>query len=302
MSFSPRLHSRRWRVPLLVPACIGVAVLAIMVVVSMPRSGPRPSDPSTVARRIAEAPPDEVVTTTTDAELRLLPLLPGTAASPLRVLEIGDSLGIDLGDQLQARLDAGGSALTTMASVGDSGLSNVTYVNWPAHLASLLATDRPQIVVVFIGANDDQGIDVNGVASAPGTLAWVAGYAHRVDEMLTEAAGAGARVVWVGMPPMENPDLNIAVQREDVIYQRETETFAGTLYVPSTGVLGNTSGLYEATGADVSGQQVALRTADGVHLTPAGADALARTVIDAMDHRWRLSVSAPTLYGSTATG
>jgi hypothetical protein len=209
------------------------------------------------------------------------------------VLEIGDSLGIDFGDQLQSQLDATGIALTTMASLGDTGLANASYYDWPAHLVTLLGTYHPQVVVVFIGANDDQGLYVAGAAAEPGTQAWAAAYAQRVDEVLREATSAGARVVWIGMPPMATFDLNAAMQREDVIFERETETFPGTLYVSSTPVLGNVSGLYETTGVDASGQQVALRTPDGVHLTPAGAALLAHTVIDAVDNRWHLSLEAP---------
>jgi hypothetical protein len=213
---------------------------------------------------------------------------------PLRVLEIGDSLGIDLGDQLKSQLDATGMARTTVASVGDSGLSNTTYFDWQGHLAGLLNTDRPQIVVVFMGANDDQGLYVNGMASAPGTLTWVEGYAQRVDELVREARSSGARVVWVGMPLMANPNLDAAMQRENTIYERETETFSATLYVSSISAL-DASGVYETNGEDTSGRHVALRTPDGVHLTPAGAGVLARAVINAVDQQWDLTLGIPTV-------
>jgi len=227
---------------------------------------------------------------------RRAPIPPGLrriTAAPLHVLEIGDSLGIDLGDQLRSQLDAAGSALTTVASLGDSGLSNVTDVNWPVHLAGLLTTDRPQVVVVFIGANDDQGLDLDGSAAAPGTLAWVAGYTQRVDDLLREATDAGARVVWVGMPRMANPDLDAAMGREDVIYQRETQAFPEALFVSSNAALAGSSGLYTTTGDDLSGHPVPLRTPDGVHLTPAGAAVLARAVVDAIDTRWHVSFLTP---------
>jgi hypothetical protein len=175
----------------------------------------------------------------------------------------------------------------------------VTYLDWPTHLASLLADDHPQLVVVFIGANDDQGLYVDGSPTAPGTLAWVSGYTQRVDDVLQEAASARARVVWVGMPPMANPDLNTAVQREDGIYQRETQRFPETLYVSSAPVLASASGLFETIGNDDAGQPAALRTPDGVHLTPAGAAVLAHWVIDAIDSRWHLSLAVSNLPASS---
>jgi len=161
----------------------------------------------------------------------------------------------------------------------------------------MLAADRPQVVVIFVGANDDQGIEVDGVASAPGTVAWVFDYAERVDDLLREATGAGARVIWVGMPPMENPELNVAIQWEDVIYERETERFPGALYMSSVPVLGNASGLYVAN-EDVSGQQVSVRTDDGVHLTPAGAGVLAHAVIGTIAVHWHVALADPPSSGS----
>ena len=115
--------------------------------------------------------------------------------------------------------------------------------------------------------------------------------------MPAEATGAGARVVWVGMPPMQDPDLNAAMALEDGIYQRQTENFPGTLYVSSAPVLGTASGLYRTTGVDAAGSAVALRTPDGVHLTPDGASVLAGVVIAAIDGRWHLFLDEPPAPG-----
>ncbi len=269
-----------------------VTVLVVTAALWVLRVPPRPSAGEAVARPASAHGPHEVATTTTDPDAGLPPLLP-TVASPLRVLEIGDSLGIDLGDQLRAQLDAAGAARTVVASVGDSGLSNLSYYDWPAHLATLLAADHPQLVVVFVGANDDQGLSVDGAAAAPGSPAWAAAYAGRVDDVVRESTSAGARVVWVGMPPMASSDLNAAVQLENGIYRRETAAYAGTLFVSSAPVLGDASGRYEITGVDAWGEVATLRTPDGVHLTPAGAGLLAHSVIAAVDGRWHLSLGVP---------
>jgi len=294
---SPGLRGGRLRFVMFV---LGFVVLASAAVASIPRVAPRDSGREVVRPATATAR-HRAVTKTTDPAPALPSLLPAVSA-PLRVLEIGDSLGIDLGDQLRVLLDAHGMARTVVASVGDSGLSNISYYDWPAHLATLLATVRPQLVVVFIGANDDQGLSLDGAASVPGTPAWVAGYAGRVDEVVSEATNAGAGVVWVGMPPMASPDLDTAMQLEDAIYQRETAAAPGALYVPSTPVLGNPSGLFEITGVDAAGQAVTFRTPDGVHLTPAGAGLLAHSVVDAVDEHWHLALGPPPSPQPTTAG
>jgi hypothetical protein len=283
-----------------VTAALGAALIVVAVtVVSMAKASPRLGDGDAVARP-AMAPENDQATTT--ATVRSLPPLLPSAASPLRVLEIGDSLGIDLGDQLRSQLDATAMARIVVASLGDSGLSNVSYYDWPAHLATLLDTDRPQVVVVFIGANDDQGLSVDGNAVVPGTPTWVAAYSGRVDDVVREATGAGARVVWVGMPPMADPDLDAAMDLEDAIYRSQSAAFPGALYVPSTPVLGSPSGGYETTGPGATGQPVVLRTPDGVHLTPAGAGVLAHAVIDAVDERWHLMLGPPPQSATTTPG
>lgn len=294
MSISPprARGPRPFRVWVYGASAMVVVTVATGAVVSIPRGRP-PIAGSTTILRPTEPPTGVDAGTTSTGRATLPPGLRPTLTAPLHVLEIGDSLGIDLGDQLRSQLDAAGSALTTVASLGDSGLSNVTDVNWPVHLAGLLATDRPQLVVVFMGANDDQGLDLDGSAAAPGTLAWVAGYTQRVDDVLREATDAGARVVWVGMPRMANPDLDAAMGREDVIYQRETQAFPEALYVSSNAALAGPSGLYATTGDDLSGHPVPLRTPDGVHLTPAGAAVLARAVVDAIDTHWHVSLMTP---------
>jgi hypothetical protein len=273
-----------------------VVVVVVAVVVSAPFGHRPPSAARTVARRVEVGHGRNIVTAPTDLA-PAFPALRPTTASPLRVLEIGDSLGIDLGDQLQSQLDAAGLASTTVAALGDTGLANVAYYDWPAQLNTLLATDHPQLVVVFLGANDDQGLYVDGAVVEPGTAAWSTAYAQRVDAVLREATGSGARVVWVGMPPMADPDLNAAMAVEDTIYRREAEAFPGTLYVASAPVLGDASGQYQTSGTDGSGQPVALRTPDGVHLTPAGAGVLATAVIGALDRRWHLSPVSPAVSG-----
>lgn len=250
---------------------------------------------------ISKSPQDKVigplvVATTTTSPEELAPLVP-TATAPLRVLEIGDSLGIDLGDQLQSQLDATGTVRTTVASQGDTGLANVSFYDWPAHLATLLIADHPQVVVVFIGANDDQGLVADGLAAVPGTPSWATAYAQRVDDLLRESTTAGARVVWIGMPPMQNPELNAAMERQNIIYDQESARFPAALSISSTPVLGSSSGLFQFTGVDLSGQPVALRTPDGVHLTPAGAALLAHTVIDTFERRWDISLGCDTLPG-----
>ena len=69
------------------------------------------------------------------------------------VLEVGDSLGIDLGWGLTDELSGSKHRLIAVA-VGDTGLAEPSYYDWPAQLSVDLRLYHPGTVIVFLGAND----------------------------------------------------------------------------------------------------------------------------------------------------
>jgi len=130
--------------------------------------------------------------------------VPGPKASPAAgpVLEVGDSLGIDLGWGLSDELPGSRHRLV-VAAVGDTGLAEPSYYDWPAQLIVDLRLYHPATVVVFLGANDVESFYSNNRFLPFGSPGWAAYYGGRVAKMMDEAVGAGAKVLWVGMPPME---------------------------------------------------------------------------------------------------
>jgi hypothetical protein len=213
-----------------------------------------------------------------------------TAAAKLRVLIIGDSIGIDLGESLQNELDASGVVEATLDGKIDTGLTRPDYFNWPAELQADMVKFHPEVVIVFMGANDPQGLLLGNRALQFGTQSWDAAYGARVTSFMSEATSAGARVLWVGLPPMANPWWNGAMQRLNGIDKAAADGNPDVTWFPSWPVLSNAGGAYEAYLPSSSGSEVEVRTGDGVHLTPAGADRLASAVIGSMDSRWHLSL------------
>ena len=288
-------HQRRRRRRLVVLAgAVLVVLIAVAVVELLPKSKPSSSqhantqstqgaDGSSTTRATAPS------TTTTDPDAGLPSLGTPTASAPLRVLEVGDSLGEDLGFRLQADLPATGVATVAMDSQGDTGLSNENFYDWPSHLEEDLASANPQIVVIFLGANDGQGFDVNGVPEDYGTPEWISAYTERVDEMLQESNRAGARVVWVGMPLMQDPALNSEMLQLDAIFKAQSARFPGTLYLSSVPVL-CPGDQFTFSITTSSGESEVIRTPDGVHLTTPGAELVAQAVISGIDARWHLTL------------
>jgi hypothetical protein len=229
--------------------------------------------------------------TTTTTTFPVLDTHP-TAAAPLRVLVVGDSVGIDLGQALVADLSNTGVVAPQLDGRIDTGLSRPDYFNWPAELQIDMTNQHPNLVVIMIGANDPQSLVGNGTPIQAGSPTWNAEYARRVGAFIDEANSAGAHVLWVGMPPMANSLLNAELQQINGLVQGEVAKRPGkATYLSSVPVLGDAHGNYAAYLSDPSGAAVNVRTTDGIHLTPGGAERLSQSVIGAL--RDQLHIDLP---------
>ena len=147
------------------------------------------------------------------------PKLP-TAANPLRVLIVGDSIGLDMGGPLQSDLAGTGVVNAALDARESTGLTRPDYFNWPAELTADLKSAQPQVVVVMIGANDAQ--DFLGPPDVPYTSPqWNTLYAQRVAQFMQIAQSGGAAVMWVGMPPMQNPGLSAQMSDVNAVAQHQ---------------------------------------------------------------------------------
>ena len=231
---------------------------------SQPKSGSNPTKGSTAPTTPTTVPPN--------------PKDP-TAANPLRVLIVGDSIGIDLGDALQPDLAQTGVVTAALDGRVSTGLTRPDYFNWPAELADDLKSQNPQVVVIMIGANDAQ--DFLGPPDVPYTSSqWNTLYAQRVAQFMQIAQSGGATVVWVGMPPMQNPGLNAQMSDVNaVVQQQAVKTHPPVTYLSTARSLGTAQGGYTAFVTNGAGQVVNVRTPDGTHLTPGGGQLVAQQVI-----------------------
>ena len=202
-----------------------------------------------------------------------------TAANPLRVLIVGDSIGIDLGDALQPDLAQTGVVSAALDGRVSTGLTRPDYFNWPAELTADLKSQNPQVVVIMIGANDAQ--DFLGPPDVPYTSPqWNTLYAQRVAQFMQIAQSGGATVVWVGMPPMQNPGLNAQMSDVNaVVQQQAAKAHPPVTYLSTDRSLGTAQGGYTAFVTNGAGQVVNVRTPDGTHLTPGGGQVVAQQVI-----------------------
>lgn len=255
-----------------------------------PGSGSTPSGPSTAPSRSRPAPSGS---RTTPASGGLAPLVTPSVAHPLSVLEIGDSLGVDLGYGLQDVLGQDKAIHLVTKAVIDTGLANVAYYNWPVQLAQLLKSEHPGLVIVMVGGNDTQNFAIGQRAYVFGTPAWRAAYLARVEALMREATSAGAHVAWVGMPQMAPgaPVTSAQMATLDSVYEQAARTVPDVIYVPTWKVLANNKGQFSTFLPNASGSLVAVRDPDGVHIDyPAGDDLVANAVVKALAQHWKVQL------------
>jgi uncharacterized protein len=211
----------------------------------------------------------------------------------LTVLDIGDSIGEDLGTGLSAELGNVPDVDLLDESVGDTGLANLGYYNWLAELPAELSKYRPQAVVIMLGGNDGQAFQSGSTVVAFGTPLWHRIYEQRVAELMAEATKAGARVIWVGLPVVgPSADLsNTDIQAQNAVYAEAAAANPAVTYVSSWRLFENSSDQY-STYLSIPGQGlVQVRDADEVHIDPTGGtDLIGSYVVQQMELAWHIKL------------
>jgi hypothetical protein len=203
------------------------------------------------------------------------------------VLVVGDSVAWDLGIGLSRLLSDREAFLLNADARVSTGLARPDYFDWPNQVGIDIERYRPGVVVAMFGTNDPQGL-LGGERPVPfGDPQWKSAYRSRVADIMARITSTGRPVVWVGMPPMGNAARSQQMKMLNGIYRSEALAHPGVLYVDAWPLFVDENGLYSAYLPDESGRQTLVRTNDGVHLTAAGDDRLAREVFDVMATLWR---------------
>lgn len=199
-----------------------------------------------------------------------------TAADPLRVLVVGDSVSYDAEPGVLAILRATGAAAATAANALGFGLTSGTW-DWRHEWARLVAERRPELVVAFFGGWDE------GFMAKEGTEA----YGRLLDEVVAVLTAGGAKLLLLGMP--------VTVNRAGVPFPRIVPNAfrAATARHESTvGFLDldpaiSPGGRYTAYLDGPAGRE-RVRKMDGTHLCPSGSARIGRAIFDAVAASWAL--------------
>ena len=185
------------------------------------------------------------------------------------VLQVGDSVGNNLGYGLSAQVQGTPGLSLALRGKASTGLSNSWYYNWPKELTAYLQQFHPHLVIIMLGANDEQSMVVNGHAEQFGSAAWKRAYLDLVIKMDHLATSAGAQVLWVGMPIMGPSGYSDGMKILNNLYVEGARSVPGVTYVSTWSLFANGAGVYRPNGY-VNGNYVGLRHPDGIHFSSPG--------------------------------
>jgi peptidoglycan/LPS O-acetylase OafA/YrhL len=287
------LRRGAWAARIAAPAT-AVVLVAVIVATASPAAD-RTAEP------VVASPPtsfDGTPSTTSTTAAPQPVLDPGrtpTAADPLRVLLVGDSVMVDASPGIEAAIEATGVA--TVEPGGSAGFGLTYTKSWRSDWTDMVRNVRPDVVVVLLGAWDAD----NALAHAPG---WYAGV---VDDATAVLAAGGARVVWLGWPPTHPPAVagrpepdydHIERQRDtvDSAFRTVAERHpGGVAYVDTGATLSRADGSFSAFLPDpTTGAMVRARKHDNTHFCPSGAERMGRLVLGVLTPVFALPAPSPT--------
>jgi hypothetical protein len=206
------------------------------------------------------------------------------------VLEIGDSLGNDLGWGLARQLGHDHEVHLVQADKSASGLLTPWFYNWPQKETVLLAQNKPQLVIITFGANDEQNLKVDGHVLAFGSAPWVTAYTDIVTKMATAATKTGAYVLWVGMPIMQPNGYRQGMALLNSVFAKVATTVPGMTFLPTWELFANAKGQFEDA-ARVNNIPSLLREADGIHFSYVGENVIATYVTRTIGEVYHVQVT-----------
>ncbi|NEI70258.1 DUF459 domain-containing protein [Rhizobium lusitanum] len=185
------------------------------------------------------------------------------------ILVVGDFMASGLATGLEDAFSTSPGVVVQARGNVASGLVRQDYYNWPQQLPGMMDQLKPAMVVVMIGANDRQQMIGDGLNEKYGTDPWFLAYEERVQQFAKLVTSRHIPLLWVGLPSFGSDQLTASAVKLNQIYQSQMTSVGGE-FIDIWDGFTDQGGEFIVTGSDINGQQVRLRTADGVNFTAAG--------------------------------
>ena len=211
------------------------------------------------------------------------PVRIGAPPAPKRrlrtLLVTGDSMSTPLDSEVSRVLVDDDVRVVGEPHLG-TGISKSFLVDWGQLSARQVKRDRPNAVVVFIGANE--GFPMKGPGGREVECCgadWAAIYANRVRRMVdTYRQKGAARIYWIGLPAPRAAARQKIARVVNEAAEVATQPWRGQVRVIDTAAIFTPRGYRDAM--TVNGVESIVRQPDGIHLNEKGAKLLAATLLN----------------------
>jgi hypothetical protein len=216
--------------------------------------------------------------------VNLTPLAPIQQGRPRVVILTGDSMmAVGFGSGLLRKANDDKNLRLLRAFKSGTGLARPDVFNWMDQYPAMLGSEKPDVVIVAIGANDGQGFVVDDKVLPFGTEEWRKTYQSRVAEFLAMVESTGAKVLWVGLPPMRSVPFNQRISIVNRIAYTVVSQDPNAMWWDTTSFVGDASGSFREFAELPNGTLVRLRAPDGVHFAEEGASPMTTVLMKWLD-------------------
>src|SRR4051794_41316725 len=124
-----------------------------------------------------------------------------TPDKQLRIAVVGDSLAEGVGFAADSVFKPFWAEVFKQGRIS-TGLARLDYFNWMAQMHTIVDRADPDLTLVMIGENDNQGLlyPDGTLEQDVGTFDWAAHYQGRGGQVAEIATSAGGDVGWIGLP------------------------------------------------------------------------------------------------------
>lgn len=185
------------------------------------------------------------------------------------VLVMGDFIAGGLADGLVKAYQKSPNIVVKEKTKGASTIVKQSYYDWQVKSVEWITQYKPNLVVFNIGASDRQDMRVDGKWLDFGSDAWWVEYRKRVANLAKTMRAQSVPLIWVGVPAFKYSKMSADILKFNGIYREEVEKVGGVFVDIWEGFV-DLNGKFIYTGSDINGQQVRLRSSDGINLTSAG--------------------------------
>ena len=214
----------------------------------------------------------------------LFPLTPVERGKPRVVALVGDSMmAVGLSATLMRQAADDGKLHFVKAFRSGTGLARPDVFNWMDEYPGMMGSQNPDVVIVSMGANDGQGFVVDDKVQLFGTTEWRRTYQARVANFLALLESGGARVVWVGLPPMRMEAYNARIAVINRIVYTVVSRDPRATWWNSAPFVGDEAGGFREFAILKDGSMMRLRNPDGIHLSDDGAWLMSSVLVKWLD-------------------